>query len=61
MSSLVDSSGRPISSSARPILTLVLEGRTLNFGADTDTIRRIARESRLKALEVITKLLLEDR
>jgi hypothetical protein len=56
--SIVDPQGRAISSSAQPVLTIVLEGRTLNFGANTTIISKIPREARLKILETITKLLL---
>lgn len=57
--SLVDSTGRPITgSSAQPVLTIVLEGRTLNFGANTVVLNKLPLESRRKILEVLTKLLL---
>jgi len=59
--SLLDSTGRPISSSAQPVITIVLEGRTLNFGANTNVIRKLPLESKKKIIEIIGKLLLEAR
>lgn len=56
--SLVDGRGRPLSSSAQPVITIVLEGRTLNFGANTHVIDALSHESKVKVLEVIRKLLL---
>jgi hypothetical protein len=58
--SLVDSSGRPIiGTSAQPVLTIVLEGRTLNFGANTQLIQKLPIDSRRKILEILTTLLLK--
>jgi hypothetical protein len=56
---LVDPTGRPVSSSAQPVITIVLEGRTLNFGANTELIKKLPRESRGKILEILTGLLLK--
>jgi hypothetical protein len=59
---VLDASGRParLSSSTQPVLTIILEGRTLDFGANTKLIAKLPRESRVKMLEVLTTLLLGD-
>lgn len=57
---LLDPTGRPIpGSSAQPVITIVLEGRTLNFGANTIVLNKLPLESRKKILEILTRLLLQ--
>lgn len=58
--SLVDPAGRPVGSSAQAVLTIVLEGRTLDFGANTPIINKLPRESRIKIAEVVLKLLFPE-
>lgn len=57
--SLLDANGRSIAgSSAQPVISVILEGRTMSFGANTILINKLSIESRKKILEVLTKLLL---
>ena len=58
--SLVDPAGRPIGSSGKAVLTIVLEGRTLNFGANNEIVQQLPRESRIKIAEVVVKLLFPE-
>ncbi len=59
--SLADSSGHPIAgSSAQPVITIVLEGRTLNFGANTKVIQQLPRDSKFKIAETLLKLLFPE-
>src|SRR5258708_4722148 len=63
VSQILDASGRStrLSSSTQPVLTIVLEGRTLDFGANTQLIDRLPLESRKKILEILTAILLKER
>jgi hypothetical protein len=59
---ILDASGRPtrLGSATLPVLTVVLEGRTLDFGANTQLIKKLPRESRVKMLQLLQALLLEE-
>lgn len=59
--SLVDSNGRPISSAAQAVITIVLEGRTLNFGANMRLLSTFPRETKIKIFKAIETLLFPER
>ena len=61
MSDLVDAQGRPFKPSAQVVLCIVLEGTKLNFGANEGLTRQLPHEAKLRMLEEITRLLLEER
>ncbi len=58
--SLVDPAGRSIGSSAQTVLNIVLDGRTLNFGANSEIVQQLPRESRIKIAEMVVKLLFPE-
>lgn len=63
MTDLLDASGRStrLSSSTQPLINIVLDGRTLNFGANTQLIDKLPLESRKKILEIVAAVLLKER
>lgn len=44
----------------QPVITIVLEGRTMNFGANSKLIATLPRETKIKTLEAIAKVLFPE-
>ena len=46
--------------SAQPVITIVLEGKTLNFGANSNLIRQLPRDTKVKIAETLLKLVFPE-